>query len=412
MAQRQSVVVLAPHPDDEALGAAGFIKQAVLQGYDVHVILMTSGDGFVQDAERYYLSLSVNQDEYMHLGYERQIEVRRAMANVGVAADYVTFLGFPDGGLDYLLLHLDEPQPFASPTTGCNAVPYIESGTYKVAYCGSELLNILRDTLNRIQPHWVITPLLLDQHPDHWATAAFGTLAVMACQTENRAWASQSTQLGYLVHWTGWPLPLGYRPEMRQEVPAALQTYPAIQWHEFRYESEIVEAKRAALLSYDSQVELIKPFLLAFVRKTEIFGRQIPMPLDKDGEWPQPQTDMLAKILGKDFGIFASHWWSDSFRDYVSIEARLEAPWEVRVAVYSAAQTMQFYAWTVTDQDFSDAQLTVKLDSNAIEISWPSALYGNAAQVLKGVVLYQRGKMIGRTGFWLWSAGPAKGVDK
>ncbi len=409
MAPKQSVVVLAPHPDDEALGAAGFIQQAVNQGYDVHVILMTSGDGFIQDAERYYLSLTVNEDEYIHLGYERQKEAQQAMAHVGVPADHVTCLGFPDGGLDYLLLHMDDVKPFLSPTTGREAVPYIAASTYKTAYCGNDLLNILQETFNRIQPQWVITPLLLDQHPDHWATAAFGTLALMACRAQKSPWVGQSTQLGYLVHWTGWPLPLAYRPEMREEVPNALQNYPAIQWHEFRYDAQIVESKRASLLSYESQVELIKPFLLAFARKTEVFGRQIPMSLDEDGEWPQPPADTLAKILRKDFGIYASHWWTDSFRDYVKVDIRLEPPWEARVAVFTTVQAIHFNGWTVTDEHLSSGDLEVKMMSGGMEISWPSALYSNATQVLKGVAFYQNGKMTGRTGFWLWFAPDEKG---
>src|SRR5574340_1404799 len=38
------ILVVAPHPDDESLGCAGLIKQAVENGADVHVVVMTNGD--------------------------------------------------------------------------------------------------------------------------------------------------------------------------------------------------------------------------------------------------------------------------------------------------------------------------------------------------------------------------------
>src|SRR5882757_725225 len=38
------IVVVAPHPDDEVLGAGGLIQQARAVGAEVHVIYLTSGD--------------------------------------------------------------------------------------------------------------------------------------------------------------------------------------------------------------------------------------------------------------------------------------------------------------------------------------------------------------------------------
>src|SRR5580704_2711504 len=38
------IIVVAPHPDDEILGAGGLIQQACAAGAEVHVIYLTSGD--------------------------------------------------------------------------------------------------------------------------------------------------------------------------------------------------------------------------------------------------------------------------------------------------------------------------------------------------------------------------------
>src|SRR5215475_14334378 len=41
-----SIVVFAPHPDDEVIGCAGIIMQALARGARVKVVAITSGDGF------------------------------------------------------------------------------------------------------------------------------------------------------------------------------------------------------------------------------------------------------------------------------------------------------------------------------------------------------------------------------
>src|SRR5215831_11579943 len=45
------LLVFAPHPDDEVLGAAGLIARVRSQGGAVHVVLLTSGDGFPEAVE-------------------------------------------------------------------------------------------------------------------------------------------------------------------------------------------------------------------------------------------------------------------------------------------------------------------------------------------------------------------------
>lgn len=258
-----NLVVVAPHPDDEALGAGGLISQFVENGHRVDVILLTNGDGFVQDAERYYLTLEVTPEEYLNLGYRRMRETLDAMAVLGVGPEHVHFLGFPDGGLDQLLFNHWVGEPFRSLTTGATKSPYIETLGGNTPYLGRELLSLLRRLFLDIKPRWVVAPSGYDEHPDHWATGAFARLAGTGSQFDMQ-------HLSYLVHWPAWPLPLAFRPLLHQRAPEALYHLNPRRWREFVFDSDTVMRKRRALMAYQSQVELIKPFMLAFARLSEM----------------------------------------------------------------------------------------------------------------------------------------------
>ena len=48
----ERLLVIAPHPDDETLGAGGLIQRVVSAHATVRVVLVTAGDGYVE-AVRY-----------------------------------------------------------------------------------------------------------------------------------------------------------------------------------------------------------------------------------------------------------------------------------------------------------------------------------------------------------------------
>jgi LmbE family N-acetylglucosaminyl deacetylase/SAM-dependent methyltransferase len=84
-----SVVVVAPHPDDETLGAGGLIASAADAGVPVHVLLVTNGEGSHPD------SPSTSPERLRSI---RHTEFRAALAVLAPAAS-ATVLGVPDGGL-------------------------------------------------------------------------------------------------------------------------------------------------------------------------------------------------------------------------------------------------------------------------------------------------------------------------
>lgn len=76
-------VVVAPHPDDETLGAGGTLHDLAARGWNTEVVVVSDG--------------SKSHPDIAELSVLRQAECRRACAHLGVRG--VTFLGFPDGGL-------------------------------------------------------------------------------------------------------------------------------------------------------------------------------------------------------------------------------------------------------------------------------------------------------------------------
>ncbi|SDQ69929.1 N-acetylglucosaminyl deacetylase, LmbE family [Curtobacterium sp. UNCCL20] len=84
-----SVVVVAPHPDDETLGAGGLIAAAADVGIPVHVVLVTRGEGSHPD------SPTTSPEALRSI---REDEFRRALRVLDPSAS-ATVLDVPDGGI-------------------------------------------------------------------------------------------------------------------------------------------------------------------------------------------------------------------------------------------------------------------------------------------------------------------------
>src|ERR1700730_11006667 len=81
-AAQAQVLIVAPHPDDEAMFASGIVYQALQSGKSVKVVIATNGDCTVPT-----------------IGSVRQQETVVAMSILGLAPEDVIFLGYPDCGL-------------------------------------------------------------------------------------------------------------------------------------------------------------------------------------------------------------------------------------------------------------------------------------------------------------------------
>ena len=256
-----SLLVVAPHPDDETLCCAGLIQRVVHAGGRVSVVWITSGDASELDLLLIENSLFAKPEKARDLAVRRMREARTATARLGVSAAGQLFLGYPDRGVLRLLTD-HRATPYTSGFTGAAAVPYPAALFPGHPYTGESLEGDFAAVLERLHPTLILAPSPGDSHPDHRA-AGLLTIAV-------------STRRGMLPgvrYWIvhggeGWPSPRALMPGVPL-TPAPRSRGPlAVFALEPAEEDRMLEALRA----YDTQMRTLAPFLLAFVRSTELFA--------------------------------------------------------------------------------------------------------------------------------------------
>jgi LmbE family N-acetylglucosaminyl deacetylase len=257
-----SLLVVAPHPDDETLCCAGVIQRVVRAGGRASVVWITSGDASFLDLLLIEKSLTRSTARQRDVAARRMREARAATALLGVAGDRQLFLGYPDRGLLALLTdHHDTV--LTSRFTGAAAVPYPDALFPGHVYSGASLERDFAAVLERVRPTLVLAPSPRDSHPDHRAAAllALRALASRGALPALRCW---------IVHGgEGWPspralspgLPLTRAPLLGDVALAPFELTPAEE-----------DLKLAAVRAYATQLTTLAPFLLAFVRTTESFS--------------------------------------------------------------------------------------------------------------------------------------------
>ena len=254
-----SLLVVAPHPDDETLCCAGVIQRVLRSGGRASVVWITSGDGSELDL---LLEGSLTARSGRALAERRMLEARTATARLGVPADAQLFLGYPDGGLRRLLTD-HRRTPYSSRFTGAAAVPYSAALFPGHPYTGESLERDFAAVLERVRPTLILAPSVRDTHSDHHATALL-TLAV----TERRGMLPSVRY--WIVHGgEGWPGPRG----LVQGVPlTAAPSSRGLALAVFALEPAEEDRMLEALRAYHTQMPTLGPFLLSFVRSTELFA--------------------------------------------------------------------------------------------------------------------------------------------
>ncbi|WP_374943415.1 PIG-L deacetylase family protein [Sphingomonas sp.] len=130
-------LVVAPHPDDEAIGAWGVIRALRRRGRHVRVVVVADGAASHPN--------SVAWPRHRLVAARRR-ETRAAMRAIGVSARDVVFLGLPDGKLAALARHA------------------AQAVTRAIAAARADL---------------IVLPCATDDHPDHRAVAAAAARARM-----------------------------------------------------------------------------------------------------------------------------------------------------------------------------------------------------------------------------------------
>lgn len=254
-----SLLVVAPHPDDETLCCAGVIQRVLRAGGRASVVWITSGDGSQPDL---WLEGKLFAGGGRELAERRMAEARAATARLGVPPEGQLFLGYPDHGVLRLLTD-HRTVPYASHFTGTGAVPYSAALFPGHPYTGESLERDFGAVLERVRPTLILAPSLRDTHPDHHAA---GLLAI--------AVSARHGMLGSVRYWIvhggeGWPAPRG----LLQGVPlTAAPESRGLALSVFTLEPSEEDRMLEALRAYDTQMRTLGPFLLAFVRSTELFA--------------------------------------------------------------------------------------------------------------------------------------------
>jgi LmbE family N-acetylglucosaminyl deacetylase len=259
-----SLLVVSPHPDDETLCCGGVIQRVVRAGGHVTVVWLTSGDAARIDLLLMGHSLFAGAALARELGAQRMGEARSATARLGVPPAGQLFLGYPDGGL-LELLGEHRTAPYTSPTTGAAAVPYPDALYAGHPYTGESLERDFLAVVTRVQPNLILAPTPLDSHADHRA-------AGLLTETLSARLAGASPVRYWIVHGgEGWPSPRDLLPGLPlTPAPLAASLEPV----GFALEPAEEDAKLLALRAYQTQMRVMAPFLLSFVRTNELFSRR------------------------------------------------------------------------------------------------------------------------------------------
>ena len=143
------LLLIAAHPDDEALGCSIVLQRAVRAGASVQVVYATDGENNPWPQRLIARKWRLDARDRKRWGRLRRIEALKALSVLGVAASNARFLGWPDQGLTNLL--------------ASNAQSAIGAFT-----------RIIRDW----SPTHLLVPSITDTHPDHSALGIVLRLAL------------------------------------------------------------------------------------------------------------------------------------------------------------------------------------------------------------------------------------------
>ncbi|HEX6971723.1 MAG TPA: PIG-L family deacetylase, partial [Limnochordia bacterium] len=445
---QERVLVLAPHCDDETLGAGGVIATLTARGARVWVALMTNGDGFLAAAAvgRGPLPRRLSPQAYIDLAHVRRQEARRALAHVGVREEDIFFLGYPDRGLASMWRdYWDEARPFRSRFTRCRHSPYDDNFTPGAPYAGAAVVRDLRRLFSECRPRTLIVPHPHDAHGDHWATYCFATFALASLRLDGEPWADDVRLLAYLVHRGGWPRPRGLVLRAPMVPPAALVARrEGEQWVSVPLAPQAISAKARALGEYHSQLTLLGRFLLSFVRRNELFDVVAPQLLPAsssaaiavDGEfddWPaqavyvaDPVRDTLTRSVERSADIkgIGAAWDGENLYVRLDLQNRVAAEVGYHLtacAIFPGGRRRRVHVRLMPPDRVSlrvgwrfvpSHEVAGRARADRWEVALPGSLLGYPKQLLLGAHTVYRLLTVDRT-TWLWlDLGPAPLINR
>jgi len=347
------VLVLAPHPDDEVLGAAGVMAETVRRGGRAAVIVATDG------------ASGANRERAARLATTRRGETRRAMGRLGLGPGDIGFLGFADGG------------PAAAWAEQWRAA---RRAAGEVS--ATELVDALRGELRARAPRAVVLPMQLDRHPDHAALGRFAMLAVLGDSPP----MGGPELLAYLVHGgPGWPAHHGGGCGAMPRPPGCSEAYP---WLSFPLDAETQALEAALIREYRSQLGQ-GPDLLRFATANELLTSGVVVRANRAMSRARAGVHRTATRIAIDIprapcGLDAGARLRLRFFRANQIEERLVAP----AGVPAVLAGQPGGALVATDD------VRVALAPRAVRLRLAAASFGEATGAVVDVVPERPGRVI------------------
>jgi len=267
------ILVLAPHPDDEVLGAGGVIQQAAVMKLPIKVAFLTYGDSNQWSFFLYRKHPVVWPAAVENMGLVRHDEAIYASRILGVGQQNLIFLGYPDfGTLNIWYYHWDKRPAYRSLMTRVTAVPYKGAYRFGALYKGEEIVKDLRSILRDFKPTKIFVSHPADHNGDHLGLYLYLRVALWDEGMD------EGVQLyPYLIHYLTWPKPKGFHPEKYLTPPDALASDET--WKQYHLTPLQLVNKKKALQAHKTQYFSSPRYLLSFVKFNELFGDIPPLKL-------------------------------------------------------------------------------------------------------------------------------------
>ena len=279
---QNSIMIFAPHPDDETLGCAGEIIKAIELGETVKVVVITNGDGFAKAA-------SVNSgkniidllpDDFLEVARLRQEGALAATNVLGLKSEDIYFLSYPDGGLASMR-NLTGNIPFIQAHTKKSQTYGLDFPDYHTLkhrmpapYLWSMALKDISELLQTFRPKRIYITDEADGHSDHQAAYHLVCEAALMANFEGEIYT-------YLIHSVSgtWPWPRGASPEKPYglHIEDGLQIPNGIDWPpQIRcpLTPAMVAIKTLAIHKYELEMNLCGEYIESFIKSEEIFWQR------------------------------------------------------------------------------------------------------------------------------------------
>jgi N-acetyl-1-D-myo-inositol-2-amino-2-deoxy-alpha-D-glucopyranoside deacetylase len=211
----RSILVLAPHPDDETLATGGLLGRLARSGCHVRIVFLTDGERNILARVASDRRLTLGPAARERFRQRRRNEATAALSRLAIAGECATFLGYPDSSLA-ALLRSSNPAPTLA----------------------------IEAAIEAADPDLIVLPCRTDLHMDHRAAAVMTERAIHRSGFDGRV-------LHYAIH---------HLTSRASDAPIRFALSPLE-----------VQRKRTAIEAYHSQLVLSRRRFMGFAADTEEF---------------------------------------------------------------------------------------------------------------------------------------------